>query len=614
MMNDPKEQSIKNFTRGGQIILHNTRMTAQIMSWVSLFCLIVFLICSVLATVIQTSSYERYLIFEWGQAKTMSSLIGRGAKQKIKTKTGKETELYSTEVLHSDTVKRAINKAMQACLYGVCIGGALSMIGFFVIFSHLKRRGQEQSETKKLRGDEIADIKAVKKLIHQTRKISNISIAKLPMPKNFEVSHVFIHGTIGSGKSVLIRQLLDQIRERGDRAIIYDKGCDFVPIYYRENKDVILNPLDERGSSWHLWNECRDFADYDSMAAALMPMPSGSIDPFWINAARTIFAASARQMQKKPDRSIIQLLKTLLTADLETMGHFLRGTEAETLVSEKIQKTAISIKSVLATCLKSLKYIKDEENPFSIRNWVTNDDASNWLFVSSLADRHETLKPLITLWLDIAINSLMSLTSSQDRRIWIILDELPTLNKLPYLINAFAETRKFGGCLVAGLQSIAQLREIYGFNGAEAISGLCNSKFFFCSPSFNTADWVSKELGCAELEEVKEGISYSESAMRSGISIAKHQTNRQVVGPSEIMRLKNLESYVRLPGGFPITKISLEFKDQEKISKSFIARKIDERNFNEINTLIESAENISHLKPVQSAKITAVEKDEALQW
>lgn len=598
---------IKHFTRGGQIILHNTRMTVQIMSWVSLCCMIIFLSCSVISAVIQTTRYERYLIMQWGVAKTMVSLVGNEVKQKIITPEGREIELYSAQLLHSDTARKAINKAVFASLYGVGVGTVFSVICFIAIFTYLRRRGEEQSETKQLRGDEIADIKTVKKLIHRSKKISDISIAGLPMPGDFEVRHVFVHGTIGSGKSVLIRQLLDQIRGRGDRAIIYDKGCDYIRTYYREGKDIILNSLDERTASWHLWNECRDFADFDSMAAALMPMPAGNSDPFWINAARTIFAASARQMQKQKDRSIIQLLKTLLTADLKTMSHFLRGTEAEILVSEKIEKTAISIKSVLVTCLKSLKYVKDEGESFSIRNWVMDDKASNWLFVSSLADRHETLKPLITLWLDIAINALMSLTPSQDRRIWIILDELPTLNKLPYLINALAEARKFGGCLVAGVQSIAQLRDIYGFNGAEGISGLCNSKWFFRSPSFDTAQWVSRELGHAEVEEVREGISYSESAMRSGISIAKQQANRQVVSPSEIMRLKDLEAYVRLPGGFPITTASFTFKHQEQIATSFAARTMADRNLNEIDQLIEHAEKSLVPNDEQKAK-------ENLEW
>ena len=70
--------------------------------------------------------------------------------------------------------------------------------------------------------------------------------------------------------------------------------------------------------------------------------------------------------------------------------------------------------------------------------------------ISSTGDRHESLKPLITAWLDIAINALLSLPEKTDRRIWVILDELGSLQQLPYLTSALAEARKFGGCFVVG--------------------------------------------------------------------------------------------------------------------------------------------------------------------
>jgi len=356
------------------------------------------------------------------------------------------------------------------------------------------------------------------------------------------------------------------------KAIIYDKGCDYVSRYYREGSDILLNPLDERTTPWHLWDECRDSADYDSLAAALIPLPTGTNDPFWINAARTIFAASARQMQKNPNRSISLLLKALLTSDLATLGKFLKGTEAETLASDKIEKTAISIRSVLTTYLKSLKYVKDVPDMFSIRRWIQDDTQKNWLFISSISDKHETLKPLISMWLDIAANALMSLTPSNERRIWMIFDELPSLQRLPYLPEAFAEARKFGGCLVAGMQSISQLRKIYGQNAAEEISNLCNTRIFFRDPSFDTAQWASKELGEIETEEMKENISYSESAMRSGISLSNQRYQKQIISASEIMQLNDLESFIRLPGLFPLTKVKLEFKPRSKIAEPIIPR------------------------------------------
>ena len=303
-----------------------------------------------------------------------------------------------------------------------------------------------------------------------------------------------------------------------------------------------------------------------------MPSIGGNSDPFWINAARTIFAASARQMHKNPNRSISLLLKALLTADLGTLGKFLKGTEAETLASDKIEKTAISIRSVLTTYLKSLKYVKDVPNSFSIRQWIQNDDQRNWLFISSISDKHETLKPLISMWLDIAANALMSLKPSNERRIWMIFDELPSLQRLPYLPESFAEARKFGGCLVAGMQSISQLRKIYGQNAAEEISNLCNTRIFFRDPSFDTAQWASKELGEIEIEEMKENISYSESAMRSGISISNQRYQKQIISASEVMQLNDLESFIRLPGLFPLTKIKFTFKKPKIISKSFVER------------------------------------------
>ncbi|MFP1527116.1 type IV secretion system DNA-binding domain-containing protein [Escherichia coli] len=41
-------------------------------------------------------------------------------------------------------------------------------------------------------------------------------------------------------------------------------------------------------------------------------------------------------------------------------------------------------------------------------------------------------------------------------------NELPTLHKLPDLVEILPEARKFGGCYVFGIQSYAQLEDIYG--------------------------------------------------------------------------------------------------------------------------------------------------------
>jgi len=47
--------------------------------------------------------------------------------------------------------------------------------------------------------------------------------------------------------------------------------------------------------------------------------------------------------------------------------------------------------------------------PFSIRNWVEEDQGNGWIFIASRPDQEDTLKPLITLWLDIVTSAILSI-------------------------------------------------------------------------------------------------------------------------------------------------------------------------------------------------------------
>jgi len=76
------------------------------------------------------------------------------------------------------------------------------------------------------------------------------------IPKRLESSHILLMGDTGAGKSSAIRQILRQVKERGDSAIIYDPAMDFVGEFYSPDRgDLILNPLDARCPYWSLDDE-----------------------------------------------------------------------------------------------------------------------------------------------------------------------------------------------------------------------------------------------------------------------------------------------------------------------------------------------------------------------
>jgi type IV secretory pathway TraG/TraD family ATPase VirD4 len=90
-------------------------------------------------------------------------------------------------------------------------------------------------------------------------------------------------------------------------------------------------------------------------------------------------------------------------------------------------------------------------------DWVQDDKQTGFLFLSSNAQQHASLRPLIFMWLAIASNAILGREADEDRRIWVLMDEMPSLHKLPELGSIIAEVRKFGGCYLIGIQSYAQL-------------------------------------------------------------------------------------------------------------------------------------------------------------
>ena len=236
---------------------------------------------------------------------------------------------------------------------------------------------------------------------------------------------------------------------------------------------------------------------------------------------------------------------------------------------------------MLTAHLGALEVLPDTGEPFSIRDWIARedragdapDDGGSFLFLTSRGDQHASLRGLISTWIEIAVNSLLSLDQADGRRIWIVLDELPTLHQVPSLQPGLAESRQFGGCFVLGIQVVSSLRDLYGRNGAETISGLCGTRVVLAAPDKDTAQWSADSLGRAEIEEVSEGVSYGANTIRDGVSLTPKRELRPLALASEIMQLPNLQGYLKFPGPLPVAGIRLGYVGRPKAAERFVPRK-----------------------------------------
>ena len=445
---------------------------------------------------------------------------------------------------------------------------------------YIGRVGKRESEDEYLSGMQLTeDIGKVNRLLKSTGQSSDLAVGGLHLLMNAEVMNMLIHGTIGVGKSTIMRHLMTYIRARGDRAIIYDSGGTFIESHYNPKTDFILNPHDERCANWQLWDECEDVTDYENLSGSLIPI-EGDSDPFWVSSSRTIFADTAMRMASDPDRNIEKFLMVLLSLDMKSLREYLKKTPSANLVEEKIEKTAISIRSVVTNYAKSLRFLqgldKSGKPSFTIKSWMLDEEYDHsWLFISTIARQRPSVRPLISMWLSLATMYLQSMGENSERRVWFLYDEIANLQKIPEFNGVLAEGRKFGGCFVIGIQNMPQLINIYGQQVAKSIFDLLNTRFYGRSPSSEVATMVETDLGTQRRREARVQNSYGLDQVRDGISIGKDKVKEPIVDYTEIMRLSNLKFYVRMPADdIPVVKLALKYKPYAKKHQNVLPRNI----------------------------------------
>lgn len=600
----------KNLTQGGQMTAYRWRMFLQVNNWISYWIFLLFLAMgaaifylSMPAETMDNGTW--YWLARLNESFTVLMSPGKGRVYDIHyfyapANTTLILKMTLPQILADPYMQVMGERFVAGAQRAAIISGSISLVIFLAITWFVTRVGRKESEDEYISGMTLTDKPAeVNRLLKRNDELSDLRVGDLHMVRMAEVLNFLMHGTIGVGKSTLIRWLLDHIRKRGDRAIIYDSGCTFTETHYKPDTDFILNAHDARCANWQMWGECVDAVDYDNLAASLIPV-EGESDPFWVSSSRTIFADLAIRMSVDPDRSIEKFLKTLLSLSMKSLRGYLANTPSANLVEEKIEKTAISIRSVVTNYAKALRYLQGLDDgskpPFTIREWMTQERYDNsWLFISTQARHRKSVRPLISLWVSLATLMLQSMGENSDRRVWFIIDEATSLQRIPELAETLAEARKFGGCFVLGMQNMAQLVHVYGRELAKSIFDLMNTRMYGRSPSAEMAKVVEEELGNQRKRKIREQNSYGLDQVRDGVSLGKDEVNDPIVDYEQIMRLPNLSFYVRLPGEYPVVRLKLRYRKQAKLHPGIIERNIRDALSPELEKVIQENERAASI-------------------
>ncbi|MEL7687577.1 type IV secretion system DNA-binding domain-containing protein [Citromicrobium bathyomarinum] len=481
---------------------------------------------------------------------------------------------------------------------------ALILAPLFLLFWWVAERFGERSKQKKhVRGAELATLSELKREIERHNRDARsreygetmgwkwrlagstylrdagfyapAHLARVSWPWRLEQSHAMLVGTTGTGKTVVLTELANEIRQRGERAVIFDLTGAFIETFYEPERDIILNPLDARCPAWSVFNDCTTRAEFHAAAESLVPHDGGGAEQFWMLAARTLFVETCLKLAEAGRGTNAALAHELMNADLSDLHQLLEDTMAGPISTPSAARMAESVRAVFNVNAKALQMLPEEGVPFSVREWVNGAaKPGSILFLSARYIDMSVLSQLLTLWLDTSINTLMAGERSRDLRLWFLIDELGALHRLPSLEKGLQTARNFGGAIVTGIHAFAKLKDVYGENMAMTLSSLARTKLILGTADRETATWCSDVIGHREVREMEEGYSYGYNNARDAVSLTPRRQVVPLLLPDELMRLKNLHGFIKFPEGFPAAPVVLQPRNWPRVAEGFIAREI----------------------------------------
>ncbi len=443
---------------------------------------------------------------------------------------------------------------------GVLIGGLVLATRRRRAYKQLRERGRT------LKGPQIATVEqfnywgGADGIGFATTKAREM----LCIPRSLESSHMMVMGDSGTGKSALLRQLLMQVAERRENAIVYDPALEYTPQFYDPHRgDLILNPLDTRCPYWSPADEITHEAEALTLATSLFPDKPRE-NSFFVEGPRKIFAYLLT-LKPTPEKLVQWMSRE------DEIDQLVKGTELAAFVYRGAGPQRGGVLGALNMVADSLRLLPKQEEcnaKWSSVEWA--EQRKGWIFLTSTPRFRERLLPLTSLWLDTLVLRLMNTGNQNERAAWFVLDELASLQRLPQLHTALTENRKSNNPVVIGFQGRSQLEVRYGHE-AEAMLSQPATKIFLHTSEPRAAKWISDTIGEVEIERVRESVSTDQfPRYRRSKSYNTERRVEPLVLPSEISGLPRLHALVKVDNF--VVPISFPYIELAKIQPAFIER------------------------------------------
>lgn len=447
---------------------------------------------------------------------------------------------------------------------------------------------ENNQDEQHIRGVQLQDARdhkfLAKKVDEITKEAGRIptTIGGVPIPHKDEARGILFVGMQGAGKSQAQHELIDKVRDRDERGIVFDESSDYVTKHFNDG-DVYINFLDYRGVGWTATNEIKNIEDCPTVARGLVPEGATKQQEEWNGYARDLLEVILEKMFELGLKKNSDLFRLVLLTPPEELGQLAQGTTSEIIFRQGNEKLLGSVQAVLASNIKPLKYVPDGD--FSVRDFVQDEikNKGKFLFLSANSSQLKAIAPIYRSIVDLSIVYLNAMTASDTRRLWFFLDELPALGTLGELDALLNRGRKRGGCCVVGLQSTFYFDEMYSREKKPIIMGGFGTLVAMRTPDEKSGEELAAQLGRQDL--IRAVKSESEGASGGGTSKNKSTsyqvaTDQKLITATQLTGLADLNGYLKRVGeGInsqpkPILRIVIPVKNRKDVFDAFVQRKV----------------------------------------
>ena len=415
-----------------------------------------------------------------------------------------------------------------------------------LVAGRFRRRARAQADRQYIRGSKLMTARQFTRLAKKRKQVLDLPFGSVRMPRAEEVKHTFVIGRPGSGKTQLLTPILQRLKQRGERAVVYDYKGDYVSRFYNPDTDLIFNPLDLRSVGWNLFSEIKSRPDIDAISYSLIPPALSNSDPFWRDAARGVFAGILHYLHDHNLTTNAAIWQHVSADGGQIAAQLKRtpgGQAGFRYIESPNSRQALGVFAVMMQKARCFEYLTGQDGDFCIGDWVAN--GRGMIFITNYENVQDTLRPMLSLFIDLLGRRLLSMADDYRRRLFFLLDEFGTLQRLDAMVKLLTGSRSKGGCVFLGIQDIGQLDALYGRDLRKSIVNACGNAAIFAVGDPDNARFLSARISDTEYTEMETSYSMGVEDFRDGTSLSQRKRKEPLFLPADIMRLPDMTAIVK---------------------------------------------------------------------